>query len=51
MTPEAKRNAEQRRRACARIHDPYKAVGMDLSSKKMTHEPGDSPKRQLPDED
>ena len=33
MKPEAKRNAEKRRRARARIHDTYKAVGVNLISK------------------
>ncbi|MDP9968838.1 hypothetical protein J2W39_000061 [Variovorax paradoxus] len=33
MKPEAKRNEEQRRRARARIHDTYKAVGVNLIPK------------------
>ena len=33
MKPEAKRNAEKRRRARARIHDKYKAVGVNLIPK------------------
>ena len=33
MKPEAKRNEEKRRRARARIHDTYKAVGVHLIPK------------------
>ncbi|BEP62316.1 hypothetical protein GmRootV213_28700 [Variovorax sp. V213] len=33
MKPEAKRNEEKRRRARARIHDTYKAVGVNLIPK------------------
>ncbi|KLN52874.1 hypothetical protein [Variovorax paradoxus] len=33
MKPEAKRNEEKRRRARARIHDKYKAVGVNLIPK------------------
>jgi len=33
MKPEAKRNEEKHRRARARIHDTYKAVGVDLIPK------------------
>jgi len=43
--PEAKRNEEQRRRARARIHGKYKAVGADLFSQR-THEPGTRSKQQ-----
>ncbi|WP_157608982.1 hypothetical protein [Variovorax sp. Root411] len=45
MKPEAKRNEEQRRRARARIHGKYKAVGADLFSQ-GTHELGTRPKQQ-----
>jgi hypothetical protein len=33
MKPEAKRNEEKRRRARARIHGTYKAVGVNLIPK------------------
>jgi hypothetical protein len=42
MKPEAKRIEEKRRRARARIHGKYKAVGVGLFSQR-THKPGNRP--------
>jgi hypothetical protein len=47
--PEAKRNAVKRRRARARIHGKYKAVGVHLIPKgRMVQAPPPTPQQRLP---